>query len=81
MPDCGLKNRQPEQDTGDDKQEIKRLKFDENRESEHEDKNSACKLSENLESSEGTSGQEIRNTTSGDHSKCKQSLFRFLRIH
>lgn len=81
MPNCGLKNRQPEQDAGDDKQEIKRLKFDENREREHEDKDSACKLSQNLETSEGTSGQEMRNTMSGDCGKYKQSLFKFLLIH
>lgn len=69
------------QDGGDDKQEIKRLKFDENREREHEDKDSACKLSQNLETSEGTSGQEMRNAMSGDCGKCKQSLFKFLLIH
>lgn len=71
MPNCELKNRQQEDDTGDDKQEIKRLKLDKNRETEHEDKYSDCKMSENLESSEGPSGQKIRNTTSRDHGKCK----------
>lgn len=77
MPNYGLKNRQPEQDADDDKQQIKRLKFDENRETEH-DKDPACKLSENLEFSEGTSSQQIRNTTSADRGKCKQFLFKFL---
>lgn len=81
MPNYGLKNRQPVQDAGDDKQEIKRLKFDEDRETEHEDKDSACKLSENLESSEGTSGQEVRITTSGDCGKYRKSLFKFFWIH
>lgn len=67
MPNYGLKKRQPEQDAGDDEQQIKRLKFDENRETEH-DKDPACKLSENLESS-------------ADRGKCKQFLFKFLWIH
>lgn len=80
MPNCGIRNRQLEQDAGDDKHEIKRLKFDENRETKHEDEDSACKLSENLESSEGASGQEIKTTASGDCGKSKQSLFKFLCV-
>lgn len=80
MPNCGFKNRQPQQDADDDKHEIKRLKFEESRDTEHEDKDSARKLPENLESSEGASGQEITNTASGDCGKCKQSLFKFLCV-
>lgn len=80
MPNWELKSRQPQQDAGDDKQVIKRLKFDENRETEHGDKDSACKMSQNLGFSEGTSGQDLRNTPSGDCGKFKYLLFKFLGI-
>lgn len=74
MSTSGLKNRQSELEVDDEKQQIKRLKFDENKEREHEHKGSACKLSESLEPPEGMSDQENKNVTSKDQSKCKQSL-------
>lgn len=80
MSNSGLKKRQSEEGADDEKQQIKRLKFDENREGELELKGTACKLSENLESSEGTSGQESKNVTSKDRSKCK-TLLKLLLIH
>lgn len=74
MSTSGLKNRQSELEVDDEKQQIKRLKFDENKEREREHKGSVCKLSESLEPSEVMSDQESKNVTSKDRSKCKQSV-------
>lgn len=80
-----MKNKQPGEDCDDDKPEVKRLKFDENSETESEDKHSTCcKESENRESSQDPSGQGYKSGT-GDtllsvaHGKC-DLLFRFVCI-
>lgn len=80
MSNSGLKKRQSEQGADDEKQQIKRLKFDENREGGLELKGTACQQSENLESSEGTSGQESKNVTPKDRSKWN-TLLKLLWIH
>ncbi|TWW56955.1 Serine/threonine-protein phosphatase 4 regulatory subunit 2 [Takifugu flavidus] len=74
MSNSGLKKRQSEQGADDEKQQIKRLKFDENREGGLELKGTACKQSENLESSEGTSGQESKNVTPKDRSSTQEGF-------
>ncbi|XP_003963541.3 serine/threonine-protein phosphatase 4 regulatory subunit 2-B-like [Takifugu rubripes] len=74
MSNSGLKKRQSEQGADDEKQQIKRLKFDENREGGLELKGTACKQSENLESSEGTSGQESKNVTPKDRSSIQEGF-------
>lgn len=73
MSTSGLKNRPSELEV-DEKQQIKRLKFDEDKEREHEHKGSVCKLPVSLEPSEGMSEEENKNVTSKDRGKCKQSL-------
>lgn len=77
---CGLKNRQPDQEADDQKQEIKRLKFDENKEIEQRDKDKIYELSENQESSEGKCVPEEINTMSEDCGECKQSLLSVFNV-
>ncbi|XP_023261959.1 serine/threonine-protein phosphatase 4 regulatory subunit 2-like [Seriola lalandi dorsalis] len=78
-PNSGIKNKHPEdeeeeeEDSDADKQEVKRLKFDEKEEdeTESEEKESSCHkvsegLSETLESSKDSCGQDFRSGTSCD---------------
>ncbi|KAM9856392.1 serine/threonine-protein phosphatase 4 regulatory subunit 2-A-like [Aulostomus maculatus] len=72
-PNCGIKNKHPEEEEDADEHEMKRLKFDEKEEKEtknEEEESSCCKASGSLfeipESSKDSSGQEYKSETSCD---------------
>lgn len=85
-PNSGIKNKHPEEeeDADADKKEVKRLKKEEV-ETESEEKQSSChqgseSLSDTLESSADTCGQEYSGTScdtsaiSEDHGECELSI-------